>query len=105
MKKLIFRKFLLDAFLSFIVLIISLSVIVWVIQAVNYLDFVTEDGHGLAVYFKYMLFSIPKIISKLMLLIFFITFFYTLNKFEDTNELKIFWLNGINVKNCPKIIS
>ena len=51
MKKLIFRKFLSDAFLSFFVLIFSLSVIVWVIQAVNYLDFVTEDGHGFKVYF------------------------------------------------------
>jgi len=97
-KKLIFKKFFIDNTYYFIISLSCLTLIVWVIQAVNYLDFVTEDGHGLAVYFKYMLFSIPKIISKLMLLIFFITFFYTLNKFEDSNELKIFWLNGINVK-------
>ena len=61
MKKLIFRKFLLDAFLSFLVLIFSFSVIVWVIQAVNYLDFVSEDGHGFKVYFLYTLFNFPKI--------------------------------------------
>ena len=97
-KKLIFKKFFLDNTYYFLLSIFCLTLIVWVIQAVNYLDFVTEDGHGLGVYFKYMLFSIPKIVSKLMLLIFFITFFYTLNKFEDSNELKIFWLNGINVK-------
>ena len=97
-KKLIFKKFFLDNTYYFLLSIFCITLIVWVIQAVNYLDFVTEDGHGLAVYFKYMLFSIPKIISKLMLLIFFVTFFYTLSKFEDTNELKIFWLNGINVK-------
>ena len=87
-KKLIFKKFFIDNTYYFIISLSCLTLIVWVIQAVNYLDFVTEDGHGLAVYFKYMLFSIPKIISKLMLLIFFITFFYTLNKFEDSNELK-----------------
>jgi lipopolysaccharide export system permease protein len=46
MKKLIFRKFILDIFSSFLVLIFSFSVIVWVIQAVNYLDFISEDGHG-----------------------------------------------------------
>ena len=51
MKKLIFRKFLLDFSLSFFVLIFSFSLIVWVIQAVNYLDFVSEDGHGFKVYF------------------------------------------------------
>ena len=97
-KKLIFKKFFLDNTYYFLISIFCVTLIVWVIQAVNYLDFVIEDGHGLIVYFKYMLFSIPKILSKLMLVIFFITFFYTVNKFEDTNELKIFWLNGINVK-------
>ena len=97
-KKLIFKKFFLDNTYYFLLSIFCVTLIVWVIQAVNYLDFVIEDGHGLSVYFKYMLFSIPKILSKLMLVIFFVTFFYTVNKFEDTNELKIFWLNGINVK-------
>ena len=53
MKKLIFNKFFTDTTNSFIAAIITLSLIVWVIQAVNFLDFVTEDGHGLEVYFKY----------------------------------------------------
>ena len=76
----------------------TLSVIVWTIQAVNYLDFVTEDGHGLEIYFKYTLLNLPKIISKIMPLIFFLTIFHTLNKYEDNNELKIFWINGIDKK-------
>ena len=98
-KNLIFKKFFLDNTYNFLISIFSISLIVWVIQAVNYLDFVTEDGHGLLVYLKYMLFSIPKIVSRLMQILFFITFFYTINKFEVDNELKIFWLNGVNVKN------
>ena len=53
MKKLIFRKFLKDIFLSFLLLISILSIIDWVIQAVNYLDFISEDGHGFKVYFLY----------------------------------------------------
>ena len=44
--------------------IISLTLIVWVIQAVNYLDFVSEDGHSFKVYFMYSLLSLPKIFNK-----------------------------------------
>jgi len=96
MKKLIFRKFLLDAFLNFMVLIISLSTIVWVIQAVNYLDFVSEDGHGFKVYFLYTLFNFPKIFSKLFLIAVFISLFYTILKYENDNELSIYWSVGIS---------
>jgi len=96
MKKLIFRKFLLDVFLSFIVLIISLSVIVWVIQAVNYLDFVSEDGHGFKVYFLYTLLNFPKIFSKLFLISLFISLFYIILKYENDNELSIYWSVGIS---------
>lgn len=97
-KKLIFKKFFLDNTYFFFICLASLSVIVWVIQAVNFLDFVTEDGHGLLVYFKYTLLNLPKIISKLMPFIFFVAIFYTINKSEDKNELKIFWINGIDKK-------
>ena len=95
-KKLIFKKFFIDNTYFFLSAITTLGLIVWVIQAVNYLDFVTEDGHGLGVYFKYSVLSLPKILSRLFPLIFFVSVFYTINKFEQNNELKIFWINGIN---------
>ena len=95
-KKLIFKKFFIDNTYFFLSAIITLGLIVWVIQAVNYLDYVTEDGHGLGVYFKYSILSLPKILSRLFPLIFFISVFYTINRFEQNNELKIFWMNGIN---------
>tara|TARA_B100001564_G_scaffold303835_1_gene272163 strand:+ start:366 stop:1499 length:1134 start_codon:yes stop_codon:yes gene_type:complete len=96
MKKLIFRKFLVDAFTSFLVLVFSLSIIVWVIQAVNYLDFVSEDGHGFKVYFLYTLFNFPKIFSKLFLVSLFISLFYIILKYENENELSIYWSVGIS---------
>ena len=96
MKKLIFRKFLLDALWSFLVLIISFSVIVWVIQAVNYLDFISEDGHGFKVYFLYTLFNFPKIFSKLFAISLFISLFYIILKYENDNELSIYWSVGIS---------
>ena len=96
MKKLIFRTFLLDAFFIFLVQIFSFSIIVWVIQAVNYLDFVTEDGHGFKVYFLYTLFSFPKIFSKLFLISLFISLFYTILKYENDGELSVYWSVGIS---------
>ena len=103
-KKLIFRKFFLDITYFFIIALATLSLIVWVIQAVNFLDFVTEDGHGLLVYFKYTLLSFPKILSKLMPFIFFVSIFYILTKFEDNNELKIFWIFGTNKREFLNVI-
>ncbi|PDH18989.1 MAG: hypothetical protein CNA95_00400 [Pelagibacterales bacterium MED-G41] len=103
-KKLIFQKFFSDNTLFFLICIASLSLIVWIIQAVNFLDFVTEDGHGLIVYFKYTLLNIPKIISRLMPFIFFIAIYYTINKSENNNELKIFWINGIDKKEFLKTL-
>tara|TARA_Y200000002_G_scaffold339501_1_gene309508 strand:- start:1520 stop:2650 length:1131 start_codon:yes stop_codon:yes gene_type:complete len=95
-KKLIFKKFFFDNTYFFLSAITTMGLIVWIIQAVNFLDFVTEDGHGLGIYFKYSLLNFPKILSRLFPLIFFISIFYTINKFEQNNELKIFWMNGIH---------
>jgi len=105
MKKLIFRTFLLDAFLIFLMQLFTFSIIVWVIQAVNYLDFVTEDGHGFKVYFLYTLYSFPKIFSKLFLVSLFISLFYTILKYENDGELSIYWSVGIsNISFINKVL-
>ena len=95
MKKLIFKKLLKDITNFFIISVFSISIIIWVIQAVNYLDFVSEDGHSFRIYFLYTLLSLPKIISRVLPFMFFISVFYILVKYEEENELVIFWLNGI----------
>jgi len=96
MKKLIFQKFLKDAFISFMIIGFSISLIIWVIQAVNFLDFVTDDGHSLAVYFSYTLFSLPKIIHRILPFVFFVSLFFTIAQYELKNELIIYWNNGVN---------
>ena len=68
MKKLIFKKLAKDVGLFFVISAISISIIIWIIQAVNYLDLVSEDGHSLRVYFLYTIYSLPKIISKILIL-------------------------------------
>ena len=95
-EKTIFKKFLIENTLFFLLISLCVSFIVTIIQAVNNLDLVLEDGHSFLIYFYYTLLLYPKIIGKILPLIFFSSLFYTLNKYENTNELKIFWINGVN---------
>ena len=95
MKKLIFRNIFKDITYFFIITSLSLTLIVWVIQSVNYLDFVSEDGHSMKVYFMYSLLSLPKIFNRLILFVFFISVFFTISKYEENNEILIFWSYGI----------
>jgi lipopolysaccharide export system permease protein len=96
MNKLVFKKILLDYLSFFIITIISAGIIVWVFQAVNYLDIMVEDGKGYITYLYYSLLNFPKIFSKLFPFVLFFSFFYVLIKYENNNELLIFWNFGIN---------
>ena len=95
MKKIIYRKLAADCTKFFLLTILTISSIIWVLQAVNYLDFVIEDGHGFFVYFNYTLLSFPKILSRIYPFAIFLAFTYILLKYEDKNELIIFWNIGI----------
>ena len=66
MKKIIFRKFLFDCLAFFIISLISTSVIIWVFQAVNYMDIIIDDGRDYLVYLNYSLLNFPKIFSKIL---------------------------------------
>ena len=106
MKKTIFKKLFVDVTIFFILCSLTLTLITWILQAVNFLDIVSEDGHSLRVYFAYSSLNIPKIFSKLLLLSFFISLFYILSVYESKNQLLIFWINGVTKKEfINKIIS
>ena len=96
MKKLIFRKFNQDTLVFFSTSLLIMGLIVWTLQAVNYFDFVTKDGHGLKVYFIYTFLSFPKIIHRILPFMFFVSLFYTIINYELKNEINIFWINGIS---------
>ena len=96
MKKILFRKLLLDCFIFFLISLISTSVIIWVFQAVNFLDIIVEDGRDFKVYFNYIILNFPKIISKILPFAAFFSFCYVLNKYELNNELIIFWNFGVH---------
>ena len=96
MKKILYRKFLSDCLIFFIISLVSTSVIIWVFQAVNYLDIVIDDGRDYSVYLSYAILSFPKIASKILPFAFFFSFSYVIAKYELKNELLIYWNFGIN---------
>ena len=95
MKKILFRKLLSDCLVFFLIALTSTSVIIWIFQAVNFLDIIVEDGRDYMVYINYSLLSLPKIISKIIPFAIFFSFYYVIDKYEMNNELMIFWNFGV----------
>ena len=96
MEKILFKKILFDCLSFFLISLISASVVVWVFQAVNFLDIMVEDGRSYLVYANYSLLNFPKIISKILPFALFFGIFFVLTKYELNNELIIFWTFGVN---------
>jgi len=96
MKKILFRKLLTDYLSFFFVALLSVSIIIWVFQAVNFLDIMIEDGRDYLIYIKYSLLNFPKIFSRLFPFVLFFSLFYVTIRYENNNELIIFWNFGIN---------
>ena len=95
MKKMLFRKLLFDYISFFLIAIFSSSIVVWVFQAVSYLDIMIEDGRGYTVYINYSLLNFPKIVNKLFPFVMFFSLYHITTKYENNNELIIFWNFGI----------
>ena len=96
MKKILFRKILLDSAYFFFLSLLATSLIIWIFQAVNYLDIMIEDGRSYITYIQYTLLNFPKVISKILPFVLFFSFMYTISRYEQNNELVIFWHIGIH---------
>jgi len=96
MKKTIYKYFFDEFIRSFLIVIFALTAIIWTIQAVNFLDLVTDDGHAFRIYILYSLYALPKVITKLIPFTFLIASVMTILKFEKDNELIILWTSGLN---------
>ena len=84
-----------DCLIFFLITLLGITSIIWVFQAVNFLDIIIEDGRNYSVYMQYTLLNIPKIISKVLPFCLFFSFSYVFIKYEMNNELMIFWNHGI----------
>ena len=96
MKNRIYKYFFYEFISHFVVVLFALTAVIWTIQAVNFLDLVTEDGHAFKLYLFYSLLSLPKILTKLIPFSFLITSIITILKLEKDNELIILWTSGLN---------
>ncbi len=92
----IYKHFLFELSRYFFLVLFTFSIIVWAVQAVNFLDLIVEDGHGVSVYLNYSLLNIPKILTKFIPLSFLIALFLTILKFESESEFIILWTSGLN---------
>ena len=99
MKKIIFRKILFDCLRFFLISLLGIASIIWVFQAVNFLDIMIEDGRNYNIYLSYSLLNFPKILSKVIPFCIFFSFSYIFIKYETNNELIIYWNHGINKMN------
>ena len=90
-------KYIFSEFLRyFLITTFALTILVWTIQSVNFLDLVTEDGHAFATYFTYSILTLSKVITKLIPFCFMLAMVLTISKLEMDNEIIAIWTAGLN---------
>ena len=95
MNKTIYKYLFYEFIRFFIATLFAFAAIVWTVQAVNYLDLITEDGHSFTTYFYYSLLTLSKVLTKLIPFCFLIATVLTIIKLEKDNELIALWTSGV----------
>ena len=96
MKNRIYKYIFHEFIRNFIVVLFAFVAVIWTIQAVNFLDLVTDDGHAFKIYLLYSFLIITKILTKLIPFTFLIASIITILKLEKDNELIVLWTSGLN---------
>tara|TARA_B100000959_G_scaffold74151_1_gene78816 strand:- start:763 stop:1887 length:1125 start_codon:yes stop_codon:yes gene_type:complete len=96
MKNTIYKYFFFEFIRNFTIILFALTAVIWTIQAVNFLDLVTDDGHAFTIYLLYSFLIITKMLTKLIPFSFLIATILTISKLEKENELIILWTAGLN---------
>jgi len=96
MNKTIYKYLLYEFLRYFAATLFALAAIVWTVQAVNFLDLITEDGHAFTIYFFYSFLTLSKVLTKLIPFCFLIATVLTISKLEKDNELIVLWTSSLN---------
>ena len=83
---------------NYLSILLAFGLIIWITQAVRLLDLIGEEGNSIKTYFLYIFSIMPKIFSRISLIIFFVSLVVTISKFEDHNELRALWFSGLEKK-------
>ncbi len=96
MNKTIYKYLFLEFLRYFAATLFALAAVVWTVQAVNFLDLITEDGHAFTVYFSYSFLTLSKVLTKLIPFCSLVATVLTIIKLEKDNELIALWTSGLN---------
>jgi len=96
MKNRIYKYIFHEFIRNFIVTLFAFGAVIWTIQAVNFLDLVTDDGHAFRIYILYSFLVITKVLTKLIPFTFLVASILTILKLEKDNELIVLWTSGLN---------
>ena len=83
---------------NYLSILLAFGLIIWITQAVRLLDLIGEEGNSIKTYFLYIISIMPKVFSKISLIIFFLSLVVTISKFEVHNELGALWFSGLEKK-------
>ena len=89
---------------SYLLVLISFSLLIWIAQAAKNLSLITESGLSITTYVHFVILIFPKIVSQLMIISFLIGSFLTILKLLETKEIEIYWLAGISKLNIALTI-
>ena len=81
---------------NFITILLTFTLIAWVVRAVNFLDLIVDDGYGSYSYLKYSLLNLTSIMTNFIPLSFLISLTISIIKFEKQQELLILWTTGLS---------
>ena len=91
----IFRNYYKEVLITFLTILISLSIIAWTVRAVNFLDLIVENGYSLTIYFKYSLLNVFGILTKFIPLSFLLALTMFILKQIQENEFLILWTSSV----------
>ena len=89
---------------TYILVLFSFSMLIWIAQAAKFLSLITEAGLSLNSYIFYIILLLPKSISQMIIISFLISLCISILKLIETKEIEIYWLNGISKINIAKTI-
>ncbi len=84
---------------SFLLILIILTSITWLSQALRHLDLFTTENINLTDYIYYIMLLLPKILNITTPISLFISIIFTLNRMRSDSELLIFWSSGKSNRN------
>ncbi len=91
----IYRSFFFEIVKTFLIILVSLSMIALTVKAVNFLDLIVNNGYSVSTYFFYSGLNFFGILTKFIPLSFLLSLTFFILKQLHENEFVILWTSGV----------